>query len=91
VNIKKYYWLIHAPITPLSCYYGLLHYTNCTTTQSLYLSSHHGSSEMLQCVEPRTVYLKRCSHCARHSTTPDDVASGVVWCRAQCEHRFRAV
>ena len=30
--------------------------------------------------------LKRCSHCARHRTTSDDV----VRCRAQCEHRLRA-
>jgi len=28
--------------------------------------------------------LKRCSHCARHRTTADDI----VRCRAQCEHRL---
>jgi len=30
--------------------------------------------------------LKRCSHCARHRTTPD----GIVRCREQREHRFTA-
>ena len=39
---------------------------------------------------PRGCIVKRCSHCARHRTTPDDSTTSydVVRCRAQCEHRL---